>query len=58
VPRPRHCSISAICISAPTARARSAFRRRSPACSASSRATAAWRPIRPRRSASWRISDR
>ena len=38
------------CISAPTAPARSAFPRPSPACSASSRATAACRPIRLRRS--------
>ena len=56
--RRRRCSISATCTSAPTARARSAFRRPSPACSASSRASAACRPIRPRRSASWRMSGR
>jgi hypothetical protein len=54
----RRCSTSGICTSAPTARARSAFRRHSPACSALSRASAASPRIRPRRSASWRMSGR
>src|SRR5882724_8921730 len=54
--RRRRCSISGRCTSAPMARARSASRRPSPAYSASSRVSGALRPIRPRRSAFWRMS--